>query len=147
MPTRGRKPIEIDPKTVQTLAAQGLTDEKIYAFLGISHDTFYKRKREYTEFSEALSKGRANGEAALANKLYNKAMAGTGNSEDIKYILERRFGWGKVDKIQVGGKIEQEHEHHHDMEIGPALREVLDSLGIPAESGRPMVGNEGDSKA
>ncbi len=135
MATRGRKPLEIDLKTVQTLAGQGLTDEKIYEFLGISKDTFYRRKREYSEFSDALTKGRATGEAALANKLYQKAMAGS--SEDIKYILERRFGWGKVDKIEVGGKIEQEHEHHHDMEIGPALREVLDGLGIHTEPTGP----------
>lgn len=59
----------------------------------------------------------------------------TNGLKDIKYLLEHRFGWGKVDKIEVGGKIEQEHEHHNDMEIGPALREVLEQLGVYNEQG------------
>jgi len=145
MAKRGRKPIEINLKEVQTLAAQGLTDEKIYDYLGIGKDTFYKRKREMAEFSDALSQGRARGEAQLANKLYTKAIAG--NSEDIKYILERRFGWGKVEKIEVGGTVKQDHEHHHDHEIGPALREVLESIGIPAGPVGPKDGDAGDSQA
>jgi hypothetical protein len=142
MAKRGRKPIEINLKEVQTLAAQGLTDEKIYDFLGISHQTFYKRKREMVEFNEALSQGRARGEAALANKLYQKAV--NGSSEDIKYILERRYGWGKVDKIEVGGTVKQDHEHKQTYEIGPALREVLESIGIPAGPAGPEDRDAGD---
>lgn len=143
MNKRGRKPIEINLKEIETLAAQGLTDEKIYDFLGISHDTFYKRKRQMSEFAEALSRGRARGEAKLASVLFQKATAG--NSEDIKYILERRFGWSKVDKFE--GKITTENGHQHEHEIGPALREVLASIGIPAEPTGPKDGDAGDSKA
>jgi len=85
MAKAGRKPLDIDLKIVQTLAGQGLTDEKIYDYLKISKDTFYRRKRELSEFSDALTQGRAIGEANLANALYQKAVAGS--SEDIKYIL------------------------------------------------------------
>ncbi len=143
MGKRGRKPIEINLKEIETLAAQGLTDEKIYDYLGISHDTFYKRKREMAEFTEALRRGRARGEATLANKLFQKAT--NGNSEDIKYILERRFGWGKVDKFE--GKITTENEHRHDHEIGPALREILASIGLPAGPAGPKGGDAGDGEA
>lgn len=79
----------------------------------------------------------------LASVLFQKATAG--NSEDIKYILERRFGWSKVDKFE--GKITTENGHQHEHEIGPALREVLASIGIPAEPTGPKDGDAGDSKA
>jgi len=142
----GRKPIEIDLKTVQTLAAQGLTDEKIYAFLGIGKDTFYRRKREYSEFSDALTKGRATGEASLANKLYTKAMAGTGNSEDIKYILERRFGWGKVERFEGNITSNHEHKHTHEFTVGPAVQSFLAAVGVIADGAGSGNSAQGDGK-
>ena len=39
---------------VEALAANGLTQEQIALALGISEKTLYNRKREFTEFADAI---------------------------------------------------------------------------------------------
>ena len=43
---------------VEAWARNGLTDEQIAKNLGISKDTFYKYKKEYTDFSDSLKRGK-----------------------------------------------------------------------------------------
>jgi predicted DNA-binding protein (UPF0251 family) len=126
----GRKPIEIDIKQVKALASQQLSDQDIFTILHISKDTFYKRKKQLKEFSDALAEGRAIGIANITNKAYQKAMAGDG--EMIRFILERKAGWKKEDRVNVGGKIEQDHEHKHTHEfvVGPAVQDFLAEVGL-----------------
>lgn len=147
MARTGRKPLEIDLKQVKALASQQLSDQDIFTILRISKASFYKKKRDEKDFLDAITEGRALGIASITNKAYQKAMAGDG--EMIRFILERKAGWKKEEKVNVGGKIEQEHDHkhQHDHEIGPALREILASIGIPAEPAGPKDSDEGDRKA
>lgn len=45
-------------KETERLAGLLYTDKEIYDALGINYDTFYDYKKKYSEFSEALSRGR-----------------------------------------------------------------------------------------
>jgi hypothetical protein len=68
--------IEIDLAQVEAHAARGLTMEQIAAAMGISDWTLYARKRESKEFSDAIKRGLAKGISAVANKVFQNAMAG-----------------------------------------------------------------------
>jgi prepilin-type processing-associated H-X9-DG protein len=75
----GKKPLyeemEIGDKleAIRGWALSGMTDKEMYTMLEISHDTFYKWKRERPEFADALKKGKdiANGE--LVNSAFKQA--------------------------------------------------------------------------
>lgn len=147
MAKAGRKPIEINLKQVESLAAQGLSNEKIYDYLKISHQTFYRKKRELSELSEALSQGRAKGTAKIANVLFNKAAAG--DNACMFFYLERKAGWVRQETVKhEGGGPDGKHEHtrEHKDELGPGLRALLASVGIHP-GGRPATSPPGDSRA
>ena len=91
---RGRKPVEVTPadiRKIETLAARGLFDKEIMSIMGWSHDFFYKKKKQMAEFDEAIQRGRANGHAQVANKLFEACMAG--NVSAMQYYLARRANW------------------------------------------------------
>ncbi|TCO79123.1 helix-turn-helix domain-containing protein [Marinisporobacter balticus] len=75
----GRKPLweklDIPSKleAVQGWAKQGSTDEEICKMIGISHDTFYKWKREKAEFAEAIKKGKEISNGELINSAFKQA--------------------------------------------------------------------------
>jgi hypothetical protein len=68
--------MEIEDKldAIRGWAMSGSTDKDIYNMLEISHETFYRWKREHPAFRDALKKGKdiANGE--LQNSAYKQAM-------------------------------------------------------------------------
>ena len=80
-----------DRQAVEDLAARGLTEGQIAAALGISHDTLINKKREFSEFSEAIARGKAKGVETIANVLFDKAQAG--NLTAIIFYLRTRGGW------------------------------------------------------
>jgi len=135
---RGRKAIDIPLDKVEALAAQGMTDEQICHIIGISHETFYKRQRENPELVEAVKRGKAKGIATIANVIFQKAK--NGDFASAAFFLERRGGWKREDKLNLGGEIS------HDHEVGPGVQRVLEALGIPAEPRRTKAGNRGDRK-
>lgn len=61
---------------VEGWARNGLTDEQIANNLGISKDTFYKYKKEYSDFSDALKKGKEVVDIEVENALLKKALGG-----------------------------------------------------------------------
>ena len=58
---------------IEGWARDGLIDEQIANNLGISVDTFYKYKKKYPEFSEALKKGKEISDYEVENALFKKA--------------------------------------------------------------------------
>ena len=71
-----RPRIRIDYQRVQDLSAHGLSQAQICGVLGFSEDTLTRRKRDSAAVADALQKGRARGAAQVANKLFEKALAG-----------------------------------------------------------------------
>lgn len=58
---------------IEGWARDGLTDEQIAAKMGISHDTLYKYKKRYTEFAEALKRGKRVVDREVEKSLLNNA--------------------------------------------------------------------------
>lgn len=61
---------------VEKMASRGLTNQEIARCLGIAYDTFYAKKRQYKQFSDAIKTGRAKGALQITNKLYQRALEG-----------------------------------------------------------------------
>lgn len=80
MSNRGRKDkwdqLEMDDKLilVEGWARDGLIDEEICEKLGVGKTTFYKWKKEKTEFAEALKKGKEVVDRQVENALLKAAL-------------------------------------------------------------------------
>ena len=83
--------IHIDLKQVESLAANGLTDEQIASALGISRTTLSNRKRENEQFVQAIKKGKAKGIALVTNKLMESIKGG--NITGMIFFLKTQAGW------------------------------------------------------
>lgn len=70
---------EVKPRLVEIEAwkRDGLTDEQICKNLGISVDTFYRYKAKYSEFSEAIKKGKEVADIEVENALFKRAIGYT----------------------------------------------------------------------
>ena len=107
MAKRGRKLwTPPDPRVVEKMAANGLSEKQIAAALGISQETLIQKKKVYTEFSEALKKGRALGELTVTNELMNAVKHG--NVRAMEIYLKCRCGWKETNVLELppGKRIE-----------------------------------------
>nr|DAQ62748.1 MAG TPA: terminase small subunit [Caudoviricetes sp.] len=80
---------DVKPKLIEIEAwkRDGLTDEQIFKNLGISRDTFYKYKEKYSDFSEAIKKGKEVADIEVENALFKRAI-GYRYKEKIKEVKE-----------------------------------------------------------
>lgn len=80
---------DVKPKLIEIEAwkRDGLTDEQIFKNLGISRDTFYKYKEKYSDFSEAIKKGKEVADIEVENALFKRAI-GYKYKEVIKEVKE-----------------------------------------------------------
>lgn len=80
---------DVKPRLVEIEAwkRDGLTDEQICKNLGIVKDTFYKYKEKYTDFSDALKKGKEVADIEVENALFKRAI-GYKYKEVIKEVKE-----------------------------------------------------------
>jgi len=104
----GRKSVydlKVKPRleTIRAWKRRGLLDKQIFENLGISHESFYKYKREHVEFTDALKEGLDDAIANVENAHYKSAIGfdyverkivkePTGEKdEDGKPIVKRRI--------------------------------------------------------
>lgn len=92
-----RKKIQLDIEKVEELAARGLSFEQIAASLGVSDKTLLTKRRENSEISDAIKRGRDKGISVVANKLFESAKSG--NVTAMIFYLKAHAGW--TDKTQV----------------------------------------------
>lgn len=80
----------------------GATDKEVAKRLGISEDSFYQYKKEFSEFSESLKESKEIIDAKVENALFERAMGG-------KVTLKRPY---KVKRtiFQNGKKVREEEE-------------------------------------
>ena len=77
------------------MASRGLTVPQISDCLGISESTLYGKQNKYTEFMDAIKKGRAEGLNKVSNALFEKATQGNVTAM-IYYLKTRdRANWGE----------------------------------------------------
>lgn len=87
-------------KQVESLAAQGLTEEQIGSVIGCSRETIRRRKRDNAAFEAAIKNGKAKGVATVTNALFQKAKSGD-NVAMIFFLKNRdRENWGEQDQQQ-----------------------------------------------
>ena len=104
----GRPEIKITEelcKKAEVYAAQGLTMPQIASVLGMSETTLYDKKGKFTEFSEAIKRGKDKGIATITNALFNKARQGDNTS--MIFYLKNQAGW--QDRVEKETIIEQRH--------------------------------------
>jgi hypothetical protein len=103
--TRRGRPQWVPPnlREVENLAGKGLSLQQIAAALGIAPSTLYKRKKDFSEFSEALEKGAAKGISIVANALWQAAVADR-NVTAMIFFLKCRGGWRERD-IEGGAHV------------------------------------------
>jgi len=94
--------IQIDLKQVESLAANGLTQEQIACALGISESTLTKRKKENTDFADAIKRGKAKGIALVTNKLMESIKGG--NMTAMIFFLKTQAGWKETNVQEHTGK-------------------------------------------
>jgi hypothetical protein len=61
-------------ETIEMWASMGLSDAQISFNLGISKDTFYRYKKEHSDFSDCLKRGKSIADFKVENSLYKKAV-------------------------------------------------------------------------
>jgi len=94
---KGRPKWMPDLAEVERLAKLGLNNDQIAHALSISPSTLYLHKKEFSEFSEAIARGSAKGNATISNALYEKAIGGDTNA--MIFYLRAKGGW--IDKATV----------------------------------------------
>jgi transcriptional regulator with XRE-family HTH domain len=72
----------------EAYASQGLTQEQIAAVMGMATSTLYDKQNEFTEFSNAIKRGKGKGIQQVTNKLFEKALEGD-NTAMIFYLKKQ----------------------------------------------------------
>jgi len=86
---------------VEALAATGLTIEQICSVIGWCPDTLYRKKKTYSELSEALRRGQDRGVATITNALFQSAKQGNLGAQ--VFYLKNRAGWRDKFEQEVTG--------------------------------------------
>ena len=102
----GRPKYEITPEIlgkVEACAAQGLTLKQIAQCLGIARSTLNEKKKEYSDFSDAIKRGQAKGVATIANALFTAGKGGNITAQ-IFYLKNRSpKEWRDRQSTEVSG--------------------------------------------
>lgn len=91
--------VSIDLKQVEAFAAQGMTNEQIARALGISRATHFKKKKEESDYLDAIKRGEAKGIATVTNALFINAK--NGNLGAQCFYLKNRAGWSDKSDISL----------------------------------------------
>lgn len=98
----GRKPIEIDLRKVEEYAQVCDSEEEIALALGVSYGTLQNRKRDSSEFCEAVKKGRAKANIFVGGKLMQKIK--DGDTAATIFYMKSRCGWKETQRTEITGK-------------------------------------------
>lgn len=84
---------------VEMWASMGLSETQIAFNLGISKDTFYRYKKEYSDFSDTLKRGKNVANFKVENALYKKA-TGYESKETVPVKLKETYYDDRGNKCQ-----------------------------------------------
>ena len=91
---------DIDLEELYNLAKIGLTEEQIATSLGVHQSTMTRRKKEDTDFAEALKAGKQAGITAVTNSLFTGATSEAKPSTAAQiFFLKNRARW--TDRIET----------------------------------------------
>ncbi|MEG2919102.1 MAG: helix-turn-helix domain-containing protein [Clostridium sp.] len=86
---------------VEAWARNGLTDEQIAKNLGISKDTFYKYKKEHTDFSDSLKRGKEVVDIEVENALLKRALGYKYDEVTKELCKDKETGEGELKITKV----------------------------------------------
>ncbi|WP_394896472.1 transposase [Clostridium paraputrificum] len=86
---------------VEAWARNGLTDKQIANNLGISKDTFYKYKKEHTDFSDSLKRGKEVIDIEVENALLKRALGYKYNEVIKELFMDKETGEEKLKVTKV----------------------------------------------
>lgn len=75
-------------KKIEELSSQGLSVGEIAQSLGISRSTLYKYKKQSTELTDAIKKGREAAVEKIENAMYNSAIGCTRLVKKIRWVKQ-----------------------------------------------------------
>ena len=96
---------DVQPKLilVEGWCRNGLTDIQIAKNLGISKDSFYRYKKDYSDFSDALKKGKEEIDIEVENALLKRALGY--EYEEVKTYIEEDKEGNKKKRIEKTKKL------------------------------------------
>jgi hypothetical protein len=109
----GRNFKPIDLKEVERLAATGMTEEQICALIGVSKDTYYRRKLIWPDLVDAVRRGQAEGQKKASGILYEimtkrgkptldqPAGEWIGHYKALEFYLKNRAKWNESSILQI----------------------------------------------
>ena len=104
---RGRKPcLEINDellKEIEMLAGNGLTQQQISGYYGITTVTWYKLKRKHFTLDQSFKKGKSTTIAAVSGKLMQQIRLG--NLTAIMFYLKTQAGWSEKNSLLLDSKV------------------------------------------
>jgi len=100
----GRPKVEIDMVELEKLASVGLNEQQIADYMGVSTDTFGRRKKDDPDFAECIKRGKSKGIAKIANNLY--AQSCEGNVSAGIFFMKNRAGWSDKQDLNANVKTE-----------------------------------------
>ena len=120
----GRPRFEVTPEVceqVENLAAQGLTVDQIALVLGVHKATLFDKQNEYSDFSDAIKRGRGKGIANVTNALYEKATVDKDNTAMIFYLKNR-------DEVRWKDRVETTTNHSINLNtvLSSAKKRLID---------------------
>lgn len=103
-------------KKIEELSAQGLSIGEIAQSLGISRSTLYKYKKQSTELTDAIKKGRESAVEKIENAMFNSATGCTRKIKKTRWVK-------KITYDPVSGKksfeTEEPVEYEEDVYFPP----------------------------
>jgi len=130
---------EIDIKEVERLSGLGLTEEQISLSLGISVDTFGRRKSSVAEFAEAIKRGKTKAADVVSSKLMD--LIKRGNLGAIIWYEKTRLGYSDRTDIRIDWRDKAKRDGHTDDEIQQAFDDMVAAARARIVAGRSGGGS------
>jgi len=100
---------------IEELSGNGLTQQQIHGYYGISNASWYSYVKEYPEIAEAVKRGKSKIIAEVAGLLVRLALEG--NLTAIIFYLKTQAGWREVEKAEAP-KEEKSYEEPAKIDFG-----------------------------
>ncbi|MCD4839743.1 hypothetical protein LRS37_12875 [Neobacillus sedimentimangrovi] len=137
---------------IREWAEKGLTDAEMMKLLGISHDSFYKYKNEYSDFYDALKQGKEYADDIVEQALYKSAIGyyyeeeAVTNKGDVVLVkkyskpnITAQIFWLKNRRKDIW-RDKQDIEHSGSMDIEVNLTGFEDTaIIVPTEDNKAPV--------
>lgn len=96
---------DIDLVKLEELKRNGLTDAQIADYFGICPKTLYNFCKRHKPLADALKRGKSQGIAFVANKLFEKIQ--DGDTSSIIFYLKTQGGWSEKQELELSSKADQ----------------------------------------